>query len=84
MTIDCSLIQTREDLHRLLAESLGFPDWYGGNLDALHDCLGAVTGTVRLENWAAAEAVLGKYGQSARRAMAHAALENPGLELIFS
>ena len=28
-----------EDLHRALAEGLHFPAWYGGNLDALHDCL---------------------------------------------
>ena len=27
------------DIHRILAEELEFPEWYGGNLDALHDCL---------------------------------------------
>jgi ribonuclease inhibitor len=27
------------DIHRILAEELNFPEWYGGNLDALHDCL---------------------------------------------
>lgn len=26
--------------HQLLKEALGFPDYYGCNLDALHDCLG--------------------------------------------
>lgn len=25
--------------HRQIAEALEFPDWYGGNLDALFDCL---------------------------------------------
>ncbi len=27
------------DLHAALAATFGFPDWYGGNLDALWDCL---------------------------------------------
>ena len=31
--IDCSRIQTKEDLHRIFRESLSFPAWYGNNLD---------------------------------------------------
>lgn len=34
----------REALHGYLKESLGLPDYYGGNLDALNDCLGERTG----------------------------------------
>ena len=26
-------------IHRILKETLGFPDYYGENLDALYDCL---------------------------------------------
>lgn len=37
--INCANITTREELHDLLARELNFPDWYGKNLDALHDCL---------------------------------------------
>ena len=37
--IDGKLIKDREMLHRILAELPGVPDWYGRNLDALHDCL---------------------------------------------
>ena len=29
----------REALHAHLKEKLGLPDYYGGNLDALNDCL---------------------------------------------
>ena len=29
-------------LHRYLAETLRFPDWYGANLDALADCLAGI------------------------------------------
>lgn len=37
--LDVSACESVEDLHRALAEGLHFPAWYGGNLDALHDCL---------------------------------------------
>lgn len=30
----------REALHAELKEKLGLPEYYGGNLDALNDCLG--------------------------------------------
>ncbi len=31
------------DIHELLAEALDFPEYYGMNLDALHDCLGDIS-----------------------------------------
>ena len=37
--LDCSQISDAPALHRALKEALGFPDFYGHNLDALHDCL---------------------------------------------
>lgn len=39
ITVDIGKIKTKEELHELLKNSLGFPDYYGMNLDALHDCL---------------------------------------------
>ena len=39
IVINCANIATREELHEVLARELNFPDWYGRNLDALHDCL---------------------------------------------
>ena len=32
-------IQDKASLHAMLKEAFGFPDYYGGNLDALHDML---------------------------------------------
>lgn len=32
----------KEDLHAYLAAKLRFPDYYGGNLAALNDCLGDI------------------------------------------
>lgn len=39
ITVSCAGIETKADLHAVLADALTFPDWYGGNLDALYDCL---------------------------------------------
>jgi len=33
-------IEDKESLLARLGEALGFPDWFGGNWDALEDCLG--------------------------------------------
>ena len=37
--LDGREIKDKEMLHNKLAVSLGFPDWYGKNLDAFYDCL---------------------------------------------
>ena len=83
VTIDCTLIHTKEDLHRIFAESLSFPDWYGNNLDALHDCLTSLSGTVRLDGWEEAEANLGKYGTAAKKVIVSAGFENKNLDIIL-
>ena len=85
ITIDCRGFVPRSDLHRAFADALSFPDHYGSNLDALHDCLTDIAEPtrIRLLNWAAAEESLGSYGRSARRAILAAAAENPGLTVIF-
>lgn len=31
--------ETKEEVHDYIAKGLDFPDYYGKNLDALHDCL---------------------------------------------
>jgi hypothetical protein len=33
-------VEDKEALLARLSEALGFPDWFGGNWDALEDCLG--------------------------------------------
>ena len=81
--IDCSRIQTREDLHRIFRESLSFPAWYGNNLDALYDCLTDISGKVRLLDWDSAEARLGTYGAKAKKVIATAALHNSKLDLYL-
>ena len=45
IVIDVSNIETSLQLHRLLKEKLGFPDFYGNNWDAFWD---AITGLVMM------------------------------------
>ena len=51
--IDCAVIATRQEFHRIMAQTLGFPEWYGNNLDALYDCLGDIREKTHLvlKNW---------------------------------
>src|SRR5690349_14542954 len=37
--LDAGRWATEQDLHRDIAAALGFPDYYGRNLDALNDCM---------------------------------------------
>lgn len=82
-TIDCTRITTKEDLHRLFRETLGFPEWYGNNLDALYDCLTEISGKIRLLDWEVAEIKLGAYGKKAKKVIAAAALHNTDLDLYL-
>lgn len=85
ITIDCRGFVPRSDLHRAFANALSFPDHYGNNLDALHDCLTEIheETRIRLENWEAAEAALGSYARNAKRAILDAAIENTNLAVLF-
>lgn len=85
VTIDCRGFVPRSDLHDAFARALSFPDWYGGNLDALHDQLTSLCQQTRitLSHWDAAETALGRYAQGARRSILDAAEKNPNLTVIF-
>ena len=51
--------RTPRDAHDALARALAFPDYYGHNLDALHDCLTDLDDTALvIENCAQAAAQL--------------------------
>ena len=81
--IDCTKIHSQEDLHELFRQILGFPEWYGCNLDALYDCLTEISGKVRLQDWEVAEERLGAYGRKAKKVIAAAAVQNTELDLYI-
>jgi ribonuclease inhibitor len=39
LEINLASVNSREALHDILRDSLGFPEWYGRNWDAFWDCL---------------------------------------------
>lgn len=85
VTIDCRGFVPRSDLHDAFARALSFPDWYGNNLDALHDQLTTICEEthIRLLHWDAAEVSLGKYALGAKRAILDAQAQNPNLTVTF-
>ena len=81
--LDGDAISTREELHAALARELALPDWYGGNLDALYDCLtdlGEET-ALRVVHREALEEKLGPTARGLMRVLADAEAENPWLRV---
>ena len=85
ITIDCAGIPDKPAFHRAVSQALDFPVWYGGNADALHDCLTDIcTDTcLRFLNWDQLSRILGNASAPLRAAMTHAALENPHIQIEF-
>ena len=81
ITIDCALMTSREQTHYLLSELLELPEYYGRNLDALHDCLTAVTQptTLCFVNVSDARERLGGFARGLFRVLEDSAEENPCL-----
>ncbi len=78
-----SEIHSKEQLHQLLAERLHFPAYYGGNLDALYDCLTErreELELILLETEALREQ-LADHGDKFLRVLEDAAEENPSLRV---
>ena len=40
--LDAQKLEEKEQAHRYLKQVMGFPDYYGNNLDALYDCLSEI------------------------------------------
>ena len=76
--IDGEKIHSKKELHRELAEKLDFPEWYGANLDALHDCLTDLRDDVRISvvDFEELNKNVPIYGRLAVRVLRHAAKEN--------
>ena len=74
--IDGARMTTRADAHAELARALDFPDWYGGNLDALWDLTTGMTADVRLIHAPALLNALGAYGCKLLQTLYEASEEN--------
>lgn len=83
--LDGAQISDRSALHCALAEGLRLPEWYGGNLDALYDCLTEIAQPTEIEirNTRALAAALGGYAMAFCRALADAEAENDNLRVFL-
>ena len=83
--LEVSACETAEALHRALAEGLHFPAWYGGNLDALHDCLTDLNEPTELivRGTSALDELLGHRANAFRLVLDDSAEENPNLTMRF-
>ena len=73
ITLDCTGIADKKQLHQALYETLALPEWYGHNLDALFDCLTECDEThLTLLHWDE----LGDWNESFASVFEDAAVEN--------
>jgi len=80
-TLNAQGLTTRKAAHAAIAGALHFPDFYGGNLDALYDMLTTIEAELTLVNAPALMAQLEGYGMRLLRTMEEAAQENPSFIL---
>ena len=80
--LDGARLCRREEAMEWLGGALALPEWWGRNLDALHDCLTEM-GPVRLELEHRAAMEESGFGRRVLRVLRDSAAENPCLELIL-
>ena len=81
--LDCAWMGDREAVHDYLAQALGFPSWYGRNLDALYDLLTGWMEPTRLELKHLPALTAYPYGEKVLETLQDAAANTPGLEIII-
>ena len=67
--LDGAMMDTKERAHQHLQRQLGFPAYYGKNLDAMYDCLTDMAGEIRLYHTAALRRGLQGYSEKLLRAL---------------
>ncbi len=81
IAIDCTQIFSARELHEALHKTLQLPQWYGYNLDALYDCLTAITEetTLTFEHFLPAPA----FARGFMKVFSDADRKNPHLSFRF-
>ena len=79
ITLSAAGWQGPEDMHKALKKALAFPDHYGMNMNALHDCLTDLDSIhLTLTGCSAAKARMPEKWAVLEKVLADSARENPG------
>ena len=78
-------VETKKDAHKVIKEALGFPEYYGGNLDALYDCLTEFCrDTLIVIRYSSELKKLGEYGDSLLETFKDVEQAVKGLQLVIT
>ncbi len=79
ITLNGKKMTDKESAHIYIASKLGFPDYYGKNLDALADCVSefCLDKYIRFSHFEEAEKNLGNYAELLAAVLSEIAEENP-------
>ena len=85
-TIDLYGAESRAEIHKRIRKGLPVPEYYGNNLDALHDCLTDISEETNVtiilpEKWPEEKS---KYIKNFIKVCGDAASENEKLTILFS
>ena len=85
LTVDAREFITKHEAHCALRAALGEENYWGSNLDALHDCLTSVLEptTLVIKNWSSAVRHLGEYADRLWHVLDDSAGENPNITIII-
>ena len=82
--LDGNVVHSREELHEYLAKEFDFPDYYGKNLDALHDCLTDYQEEAEIEFYEESlTQSIGAYAEALLRVLIDSAIETGRLRVAL-
>ncbi len=82
ITLNGKKMTDRDSAHTYIASKLGFPDYYGKNLDALADCVSefCLDKYIRFSHFEEAEKNLGEYAENLIEVFSDIAEDNPRIK----
>lgn len=80
--LDGTRLCLREEAMELLGQTLALPEWWGRNLDALHDCLTELGQPVWLELYNREIMEASPFGRRLLQVLEDSSAENSYLELV--
>ncbi|MCR5611731.1 MAG: barstar family protein [Clostridiales bacterium] len=76
---------SKDEMHAAMRAVLGEENYFGSNLDALHDCLSSISEPteLRIVNWSFAARHLGEYADRLWRVLSDSTDEDPNLNITI-